>query len=407
MNYECIKMLVIILFPFLKEKYYLSVFEFEFEFAFEFAFEFEFAFAFEFDFVFEFTLEMSEILDKIPGNLGAETLIMTMMWLMVTGLALWLTDNLMKNLENPMEDGFKHQARVLNRSMRVNFAVILVCLSAYAYITIYLKKDIQTLPHLLQNIMWVLASVGKFLLHLLSYIVYWGQNTAYPDNPMPKPEADQSVLVGFIVLIGYIVVRRVVAEKMSPAVWALLIIFIIVIGTYFTNKNPDLLDNFTKRKKKTTQVDSLSPSNIVDVNTNTNTDEVIKEREENLVPVIESEERAIPTVEKTKDRLLKELYADIELFIRDYEDHLPQEEKYDDPLQFVNDITKHDQDIKTHVSYKNILDICNALKEKMSTETYKKQVAEEIIQIQLCPNYGDIFLSSGLCQLDVDKVFAY
>ena len=73
-------------------------------------------------------------------NVNSNEVIIMLLWVMMTGGAIWILDNILKRFENVMEDGFKQQARNLNQSIRVNMAIILLCVSTYAYFRYYKGK---------------------------------------------------------------------------------------------------------------------------------------------------------------------------------------------------------------------------------------------------------------------------
>ena len=58
------------------------------------------------------------------------------------------------------------------------------------------------------NILWIFTTIGKFLLHLLAYVVYWGYNAIESDYNIPRPIADAEIFIGFTILFSYFVIKR-------------------------------------------------------------------------------------------------------------------------------------------------------------------------------------------------------
>ena len=73
-------------------------------------------------------------MNELTSGLSSSAVIMGMFWVMATGAGIWVLDNVLKRFENVMEDGFKHQARSLNKSLRINMAIVVISLSLIGYL---------------------------------------------------------------------------------------------------------------------------------------------------------------------------------------------------------------------------------------------------------------------------------
>lgn len=301
------------------------------------------------------------------------------MWLMVTGGAIWVMDNLMKGFENPMEDAFRKQARVINKSLRLNLGILIACLSAYGYVKFQLKTEIEALPELARGFVWVLSSVGKFLLHLGAYAVYFGNNLFYGgEHNYPKPEADQDVFIGFIVIVGYIFVRRVIVARTNPIVWGLLVVLLLVFATYFTGKNDsnviDRIRNVFPNQRDTTLVD------------NTKT----KEEEDNKIVVPDEIPDAFDNIEEKPKVKILDIFKDD---INEVDNHL---NSIIDKFENKNfDFQRDEKLVKDDPLYQEIMRISRILNSEDRTEYEKRKIRKSLKR--LCKKYAEYFDSNNIC----------
>lgn len=164
----------------------------------------------------------------LMSNIGSQQVIMTLLWVMLTGAIIWGIDNILKRFENTMEDNFKAQARGINDTIRVNFTLLLISVSVYAYFKFYLDLDTSSLRGVLGNLIDLLASIGKFILYLLAYIVHLGYQLLQTDYQPGKPNPDEGVLLGFVFILGYFVVKRLFFRKTPPILWAIIVAFVML-----------------------------------------------------------------------------------------------------------------------------------------------------------------------------------
>jgi len=259
------------------------------------------------------------------GKLSSSELIMTMIWMMLTGAFIWGMDNFLKRFENTMEDGFRKQARNLNDGFRVNMTLLLISVSVFTYFKFYLKKDTSSLQGILGNLIELVASIGEFLLYALAYVVHYGYKYLGGDYQTEAPAPSEGVIVGFVIILSYVVVKRMFFKKTPPIVWAVIVAAVMLGFNFLTQRTGyDLkkLFNRTNRVEIRDSVDINSDTTIynppeeeVDINPtpkpNPNslfTDEEILIFNENLHTAIEEfafvEQRSEPNMADYKDNQL-------------------------------------------------------------------------------------------------------
>lgn len=160
--------------------------------------------------------------------IGSSQVIMGLLWVMATGALIWVMDNFLKRFENVMEDGFRKQARNINDSFRINATLLLMSFSVYAYFKYNLKVDTSELKGILGSLIDLIASVGRFILYLLAYIVHYGYKAIDGNYKPGSPSPDGGVLLGFIVIFSYVVIKRLFFKKVPPILWAVILASVMV-----------------------------------------------------------------------------------------------------------------------------------------------------------------------------------
>ncbi|MGB0862728.1 MAG: hypothetical protein ACPG19_01055 [Saprospiraceae bacterium] len=187
-------------------------------------------------------------------SLGSNQIIMTLLWVMVTGALVWVMDNFLKRFENVMEDGFRSQARNINDSFRINITLLVISFSVFAYFKYYLKRNTSDLTSLLGSLIDLISSVGRFILYLLTYVVHYGYKfiDAGGDYAPGIPDPDASVFLGAIVIFSYVVIKRLFFKKVPPILWAV-IVASVMVGFNFLAKQQgwDMTKIANLRKKDT------------------------------------------------------------------------------------------------------------------------------------------------------------
>ncbi len=189
-------------------------------------------------------------------DLSSQQIIMSMLWMMMTGACIWGLDNFLKRFENTMEDSFKHQARSINDGLRMNFTLLLISVSVFSYFKFYLQVETTAIKGILGNLLELVASVGHFILYLLAYIVYLGYKYLGTSYQPGQPEAEKGIFLGFILLFSYFVVKRLFFRKTPPILWAVIVASVMLAFNFISDRaglkveDIKLFDNQTKNKTK-------------------------------------------------------------------------------------------------------------------------------------------------------------
>jgi hypothetical protein len=322
----------------------------------------------------------------LTSGLGSSQVITTMLWVMGTGVAVWVLDNVLKRLENVMEDGFKMQARSLTQSLRINTAIILLCVSLFMYIKFYLKKDPSELidTGIIGSVLWVFSTVGKFILHLFTYIIYWlhsGFNTSYP---MTRPVGDVDVVFGAVIFLGYVIVKRLFIQRVSPLAWVAIVVLVTVAGTYVSNRTGVNPVEMMRKTIKNIQGDSTAIVNTED--------DGIRLKPN---PMDENDRTADNFTTSIPDSvifpILEEFRLAVDAFIEEENRYEPRQEKYRDNLPaYQQAVANHMQAMQSRPSYKEIVRLTNNYK-RDEREIFKDKRFQTILQELLCDFYSTYF----------------
>jgi len=320
---------------------------------------------------------------EIP-NIGSNQIIMTLIWVMITGALVWIMDNFLKRFENVMEDGFRKQARNINDSFRINIALLVISVSVFAYFKYYLKRDTSELTGILGSLVELIASIGRFILYLLTYVVHYGYKFIGGEYSPGVPEPDASVFLGAIVIFSYVVIKRLFFKKVPPILWAV-IVASVMVGFNFLAKQQgwDLKNMIGVVKSKETdkekeQIKEQETINIPDeYDQQTQKDEPKKPK---VNTVISDAEIIV---------LNENLYTAIENFgfldrrtepnPIDYKDNEPAYEQA---------IVEHIAEMQSSDAYKKITDLVNDLEAKGILNHGTIQIT---LQEELCQYYQTYF----------------
>jgi hypothetical protein len=324
--------------------------------------------------------------EQLTSGLSSSSIMMMMFWIMATGAGIWVLDNVLKRFENVMEDGFKHQARSLNKSLRINMAIVVISLSLIAYLKF---SDIDTSDLLnsgvMGSVLWVFSAVGKFLLHLFTYLVYWAHLAWSSSYDMPKPVADEDVILGFVIFLGYILVKRLLIKRVNPLVWVMIVVLITAGGSYVaktTGVNPsDVIKNTirnirgTDTTKQVAQDDEntkLKP-NPIDENDRTADNFTTHIPDSIMFPIIE------------------EFIDAVDIFVEEESSLKPKEEDYSDDFpRYQQAITDHMQSMRSRDSFKEIVRLTNSYKVD-KRGLFKDKAFQTVLQELLCDYHSVYF----------------
>lgn len=323
------------------------------------------------------------------SKLTSSELIMTMLWLMMTGAFIWGMDNFLKRFENTMEDGFRKQARNINDGFRVNMTLLIISISVFTYYKYYLRQDTSQLQGLLGNLIELVASIGEFLLYLLAYLVHWGYKYLGGDYQTPAPSPSEGVILGFIIILSYVVVKRMFFRKTPPMVWAV-IVAAVMLGFNFLSQRTgiDLKKLFNRTNRVTT--DSIPNNNNDTIQYNPD-DLVITddnngdEEDEGDVPVDDN------VTFPDEDILIfnENLHTAIEEFALAEQRSEPRESDYkDNQLGYERAITEHINDMLNSQSYRKLSEM---LKEYRRKGILKSFTIRTTIKDELCEFYSTYF----------------
>mgnify|MGYP000686997915 CR=1 FL=1 len=321
-------------------------------------------------------------------NIGSNQLIMGLLWVMVTGALIWVMDNFLKRFENVMEDGFRKQARNINDSFRINVTLLVISFSVYAYFKYNLKVDTSDLKSILGSLIDLVASVARFILYLLAYIVHYGYKAIDGSYKPGSPKPDASVLLGFIVIFSYVVVKRLFFKKVPPILWAVIVASVMVGFNFLAKqqgwdiKNIGILEstsNKLKGKDKTEQ--GQDTINIPDeYDQKTTRDKPAKPAKPKVIPKVSDAEIII---------LNENLHTAIENFA--YLDRRtepnPADYKDNEPA-YQQAIVEHISSMQSDEVYKIITDLVNDLEGKGILTHGTIQIT---LQEELCPYYQTYF----------------
>jgi translation initiation factor 2 beta subunit (eIF-2beta)/eIF-5 len=323
---------------------------------------------------------------EIP-NIGSNQVIMGLLWVMVTGALIWVMDNFLKRFENVMEDGFRKQARNINDSFRINVTLLVISFSVYAYFKYNLKVDTSDLKSILGSLIDLVASVARFILYLLAYIVHYGYKTIDGSYKPGSPNPDGNVLLGFIVIFSYVVVKRLFFKKVPPILWAVIVASVMVGFNFLAKKqgwdinNISFLENTSKKlkgKEKVEQEQDTIP--LPDQYDQKTTKKPTKPVQPKVVVTVSDPEIII---------LNENLHTAIENFA--YLDRRTEP----NPLDYKDNEPAYQQAIVEHISsmqssdfYKKITDISNDLEAKGILNHGTIQIT---LQEELCPYYQTYF----------------
>ncbi len=317
------------------------------------------------------------------GKLTSSELIMTMLWMMMTGALIWGMDNFLKRFENTMEDGFRKQARNINDGFRVNMTLLLISVSVFSYFKFYLKQDTSSLTGILGNLIELVASIGEFLLYLMAYIVHWGYKYLGGDYQTDSPQPSEGVILGFVIIFSYLVVKRMFFRKTPPIVWAV-IVAAVMLGFNFLSQRTgvDLKKLFNRNNRVTSDSTQINDgADTIRFNPNVT---VIDESDDD--PEIE------PIVPFTDDQILI-FNDDLEQAIKNFE--LDKQRKEPNPADYANNRPGYEQAIAQHMnevfsspSYKKL---ANMLKEYKLKGVIKHYTIQQTIEDELCEFYPTYF----------------
>lgn len=327
-------------------------------------------------------------------NVNSNEVIIMLLWVMMTGGAIWILDNILKRFENVMEDGFKQQARNINRSIRVNIAIVVLCISVYVYFLYNGKaEDLHALRQsgIVGSLFWILSSIGKFLLHLLAYLVYWGYEKLGGDYSIPRPKATPDIFLGFSILASYFIIRRLFFKNVNPLVWAMIVVLIAAGATYLSQRaNINLYDYIKDRTDR-----------IQEVDTTAQTEEIVREDIPN-----DGIDDGGRTTYRPEDHIQGDcFYADttdefillkveglisaINDFGAEEASNEPQQEDYPDNLPaYQQALVNHMQDIRNSVSFRAVQNNLNQLTRDRYINDCRVQL---VIQKELCEYYVNYF----------------
>lgn len=326
-------------------------------------------------------------MNELTSGLSSSTIIMTMFWVMATGAGIWVLDNVLKRFENVMEDGFKHQARSLNKSLRINMAIVVICISLIGYLKF---NNIPTSDLLnsgvMGSVLWVFSAVGKFLLHLFTYLIYWAHSAWDSAYHMPKPVADEDVILGAVIFLGYILVKRLLIKRVNPLVWVIIVILMAAGGSYIS---------------KTTNVNYLEAikNTIRNIRGTDATNDVVQDDEHNTRlqpnPIDENDRTADNFITTIPDSvmfpILEEFREAVDLFIEEESRLEPKQEDYPDDLPgYQQAVANHMQEMKSRDSFKEIVRLTNNYKVD-ERGIFKDKSFQTLLQRGLCDFYSTYF----------------
>lgn len=315
-------------------------------------------------------------------DMGSNQIIMTLLWVMVTGALVWVMDNFLKRFENVMEDGFRKQARNINDSFRINITLLVISFSVFAYFKYYLKRDTSDLTGILGSLIDLIASVGRFILYLLAYIVHYGYKFIGGDYHPDIPSPDSSVLLGAIVIFSYVVIKRLFFRKVPPILWAVIVASIMVGFNFLAKqqgwniKNIGILKNTSdKLKDKTQQQDTINFPKEYDQKTT-------KDKPQPVQPKVAISDGEIIILNENLHTAIENFgYLDrkTEPNPIDYKDNEPAYEQA---------IVEHIGTMQGSVEYKTITDMVNELEAKGILNHGTIQIT---LQEELCQYYQTYF----------------
>ena len=340
-------------------------------------------------------------MDKFKDiQLGNEQVIMGLLWIMVTGALIWVMDNFLKKFENTMEDGFRKQARNINDSFRVNITLILMSLSVFGYYKYYLKKDTSHLTSLLDSLLDLLYSVGHFILYLLAYVVYGGYSLIGGEYTPGRPEPDPGVLLGFVVMFSYVVVKRLFFRKVPPLLWAVIVAGVMVGFNFFakqTNFDPKSLFNNSTKKDKGDDNPNIENTDTITYNP--------QPRDNPPPPIAEKEEEDednIPQSYNADDIMIykDKLLTAIENYDRLNQRTRPSQEDFiDNETGYINAGITHRNDMSRTGEHKAIVELVTDYKRK---KLFRYSEMNAILVEDLC-DYYTAYFDENVCP---DVVYA-
>lgn len=319
-------------------------------------------------------------MDGIGSN--SSQLIVTMFWIMMTGGVIWAIDNVMKGFENVMEDGFKHQARSLNQSFRVNSAILLLCISTFAYFKYYLREDTSALTGsgVIGSVLWLFSTVGKFILYLLTYVVYGLYQLVETSYEMERPPYDEDIFIGFIILLGYILVKRLLITRMNPLVWAIIVVLVAAGSSYLSDRYGINLKDKIKSTIQRDTTEEIIPIAEIEVIDN-----------EKVRPPISDNEDCITTAFSDSVMFIKqeELNSAILEFITEEARLEPNADNYrNNAADYQQAIVDHMEDMKSRASFLAIVKVTNDYKKE---GIFKDCRIQTTLQAELCDFYYTYF----------------
>ena len=306
---------------------------------------------------------------------------------MATGAGIWVLDNVLKRFENDMEDGFKHQARSLNKSLRINMAIVVISLSLIAYLKF---SDIDTSDLLnsgvMGSVLWVFSAVGKFLLHLFTYLVYWAHLAWSSSYDMPKPVADEDVILGFVIFLGYILVKRLLIKRVNPLVWVMIVILIAAGGSYVsktTGVNPlDVVRNTLRNIRGTDTTKQVVINDEHNIRLEPNPSDEEDRTADNFITHIP---------DSIMFPILEEFREAVDVFVEEESRLEPRQEDFPDDLPgYQQAVANHMQSMKNRDSFKEIVNLTNSYKIHKH-EVFKARSFQILLQEMLCEFYSTYF----------------
>ncbi len=326
-------------------------------------------------------------MNELASGLSSSAIIMSMFWVMATGAGIWVLDNVLKRFENVMEDGFKHQARSLNKSLRINMAIVVISLSVIGYLK-FNKIDTSELINsgVMGSVLWVFSAVGKFLLHLFTYLVYWAHSAWSSAYIMPKPVADEDVILGFLIFVGYILVKRLLIKRVNPLVWVMIVILIAAGGSYIS---------------KTTGVNYIDgfKNTIRNIRGTDTTKQAVPDSERKIRlepnPTDENDRTANNFITNIPDSvmfpILEEFREAVDIFVEEESRLEPKQSDYPDDLPgYQQAVANHMQSMKDRDSFKEIVRLTNGYKID-KREIFKVRSFQTLLQEMLCEFYSTYF----------------
>lgn len=323
-------------------------------------------------------------------DIGSNQVIMGLLWVMITGALIWVMDNFLKRFENVMEDGFRKQARNINDSFRINVTLLVISFSVYAYFKYNLKVDTSELKDVLGSLINLIASVARFILYLLAYIVHYGYKAIESDYSPGSPSPDGNVLLGFIVIFSYVVVKRLFFKRVPPILWAVIVASVMVGFNFLATQqgwdinNISFLENTSKKLKGKEKVEQEQRQDTIHFPEEYDQNTTKDKPEQPVKP------KVVVTVSDPEIIILNEnLHTAIEDFA--YLDRRTEP----NPLDYKDNEPAYQQGIVEHISsmqgsdvYKKIIDITNDLEAKGILNHGTIQIT---LQEELCPYYQTYF----------------